>query len=100
MTKTWLFIIAMLFIQEPASMDAAIFLVRQQHINLWLINTLWILATTIDILVGYAIGKWIQRAFQDTRFGRWAERWAMRIENFVGKSGENFAIILLGIINF
>ena len=100
MTATWLFILLTLFVQEPTSTDAAIFLVRENHINLWLINILWLVATTIDIAVGYALGKWIQRTFQETRFGRWAEKWAVRIENFIGKNGERFTIILLGIINF
>jgi len=86
MTATWLFILLTLFVQEPTSTDAAIFLVRQNHINLWLINILWL--------------KWTQRTFQETRFGKWAEKWAVRIENFIGKNGERFTIILLGIINF
>jgi len=98
--KTWLFIVIALFIQEPATTDAAIFLVRQQHLNLWVVNLIWVLATIIDISAGYLIGKWIQRKFQHTKFGKWSERWAIRIENFIGKSGERFAVILLGIINF
>ena len=100
MTATWLFILLALFVQEPTSLDAAIFLVRENHINLWFINFLWLVATTIDIVLGYALGKWMQKAFQETRFGKWAEKWAVRIENFIGTNGERFTIILLGIINF
>ena len=46
------------------------------------------------------MGKWTQRIFKETRFGKWAEKWAIRVENFIGKNGEHFAIILLGVINF
>jgi len=97
---TWTFIIFALFIQEPASTDAAIFLIREQHINLWLINLIWATATVIDITVGYLIGKWIQRRFQNAKLVKWSERWATRIENFIGRKGERFSLILLGIINF
>lgn len=100
MLATWLFIILTLFVQEPTSLDAGIFLVRQHGLNFWLINALWLLATTIDIIVGYALGKWAQRKFGNIRFGKWAHTWAGRIENFIGTNGERFTIILLGIINF
>ena len=98
--NTWLFIIGALFIQEPATMDAAIFVIREQHLNLWLINLLWVLATAIDITVGYAIGTWVQSASKGSRFAGWSERWAAKIEDFIGRRGERFAIILLGVINF
>lgn len=100
MLKTWLFVIACLFIQEPTSTDAAIFLVRQNHLNLWVVNVIWLAATIIDIVVGYLVGKWIQRAFQSTRLVAWSKQWAEKIEQFIGKSGERFVVILLGVINF
>jgi membrane protein YqaA with SNARE-associated domain len=100
MRSTRLFIILALFIQEPASTDAAIFQVRHLHLNLLLINVIWLVATLIDIWGGYYLGKWVQNKFQGTRFANWAHKWAGRIENFIGKKGETFALILLGIINF
>jgi membrane protein YqaA with SNARE-associated domain len=100
MAKTWLFVIATLFIQEPASSDAAIFQVRHLGLNIWLVNLLWIIATTIDICAGYALGKWIQRRFSGSAFVAWTARWAARIEEFIGKKGERFAVILIGVINF
>ena len=98
--KLWAFIITTLFLQEPASTDAAIFLVRQNHINLLLINLFWLIATAIDITVGYLIGKWIQKNFSETKFERWAEKWASKIKDFIGRKGGRFAMILLGVINY
>ena len=100
MITTWLFIIASLIIQEPATTDAAIFQIRQLHLNLLLINAIWLCATMLDIWIGYTIGKWIQKKFQGTTFNTWSKKWALRIETFIGKRGERFALILLGIINF
>lgn len=96
----WLFIIFSLFIQEPASTDATIFLVRENHINLVLVHTIWLFATLLDISIGYALGKWIQKKSQNTKMGIWAKKWSERIEYVIGKKGEYFAIILVSIINF
>lgn len=96
----WFFIIFSLIVQEPASTDATIFLVRENHINLILIHTIWLFATLMDITIGYIIGKWIQTKSKDTKVGIWAKQWAERIEYVIGKRGEYFAIILISIINF
>jgi len=96
----WLFIIAAIFIQEPASTDAAIFQVRTHGINLWLINAIWLAATAVDIALGYAIGKWVQKRFAESRLIKASERWADRIADFIGRAGERLAIILIGVINF
>ena len=98
--KTWIFVISTLFVQEATSTNAAIYLIRDQHLNLWIINIIWILATAIDILVGYALGKWMQRRLKKTKLIKWSEGWTKRIEDFIGRSGECFVIIFLGVINF
>ncbi|MCX6757747.1 MAG: hypothetical protein NTZ44_02625 [Candidatus Nomurabacteria bacterium] len=100
MKKIWIFILITLFIQEPASTDAAIFQIRTLHINIFLINFIWIIATVFDIWFGYKVGKFVQKKFKDTRFELWSFRWAGRIENFIGQKGKKFVLILLGIINF
>lgn len=100
MKKIWLFIIVSLFIQEPTSTDAAIFQVRHLHLNLFLVNFIWLIATIVDIWLGFAVGKLIQSKFQRTKFENWSFGWATRAENFIGKNGEKFSLILLGVINF
>jgi membrane protein YqaA with SNARE-associated domain len=100
MRKVWWFIILALFIQEPASTDAAIFQARSLHLNLFVINLIWLIATVIDIWLGYKIGKWIQKKFQGTKLVTKSLLWATRFENFIGRKGENFALIFIGVINF
>lgn len=100
MAMLWIFIVVALFIQEPATTDAAIFLVRQNDLNLWLINGIWLAATVIDIFLGYALGKWVQVRFADTRLVRWAQKWVRLIEDFIGRRGERAVVVLLGVINF
>ncbi len=97
---TWAFIIVALFLQEPTTTDAAIFQVRELGLNIWLIHALWIFATTFDMWIGYFGGKLIQKKFKDSRFEAYSRQWALRVESFIGRRGEKFVLILLGIINF
>jgi len=98
--KTWLLITLAVIIQEPASTDAAIFQARHLGLNLWIVNLIWLAATLVDIYLGYRIGKWIQKKYAGKKFVVVAEKLASKIENFIGRSGENFALILIGVINF
>lgn len=100
MTSLWTFIILALFVQEPATTDAALFQARQHHLSLWLIHGIWVLATVIDIHLGYKFGQWIQQKFAGKKFTALSNRWADKVQNLIGRKGEQFALILLGIINF
>lgn len=100
MRKIWWFIILSVIIQEPASTDAAIFQARSLHFNFLLVNSIWFVATALDIWLGYNIGKWAQKKFQYTKFVTKSLLWVARLENFIGKRGENFAIIFVSVINF
>lgn len=96
----WIFVIFALFFQEPATTDAALFQARQHNLNIWIIHSIWFIATITDICLGFILGKWIQKKFQGTRFEKFSHKWADRLERFIGRKGKKFALILLGIINF
>lgn len=93
-------IILALFVQEPASTDAAIFHIRELHLNLWLMHSLWLVATVIDIVVGYKVGKYFQIRHSGRTVIQKIQKWTHALEEFIGKKGEIFAIVLIGIINF
>lgn len=97
---TLFLIILALFVQEPASTDAAIFQIRELHLNLWFVHSLWLAATVIDIAVGYKLGKYFQTRYLGSAVIQKIKRWTYALEEFVGRKGEVFAIILIGIINF
>ncbi len=100
MKSIWSLIILTLFVQEAASTDVAIFQVRHLHFNLWIINLMWVIATSIDILVGYWIGKKIQEKFKGSKFETFGRKWSAKTEDLIGKKGQRFALLVLGIINF
>ncbi len=95
----WLVILALIF-QEPATTDATFFQARQQNLNLWIIHLIWFLATCFDIWFGFVLGKWLQRKFQDSRIVTFSNGLAGKVDGFIGRRGEKFALILLGTINF
>ena len=97
---TLFLIILALFVQEPASTDAAIFQIRELGLNLWFIHSLWLVITIIDIFVGYKIGKYFQIRYAGTTVIKKIQKWTHALEEFIGKKGEIFAIVLIGIINF
>lgn len=100
MRRIWILITIALIIQEPASTDAAIFQARSLGLNLFIFNLIWVLGAVFDIWLGYRIGKWVQKRFSQTKFVAKSFVWATRLENFIGRRGEVFALVLLGIINF
>jgi hypothetical protein len=64
------------------------------------VHLVWIVATAIDIWLGFKIGKWLKRFWSGTKFETFSKTWAARIEHFIGKKGEKFVLMLLGVINF
>ncbi len=100
MRNIWWLIIAAVIIQEPVSSDAAIFQIRHLHLNLIEVNLVWLIATIADLTIGYWIGKFVQKKIAGTKFEKRILRIVTAIENFMGKKGEKFTLVLLGIINF
>jgi membrane protein YqaA with SNARE-associated domain len=72
----YLLLFGLFIVQEPVSTDAILLEAYQYHYNVWIIHLLFIIATLLDIVVGYAIGKWLQRRFSENkvmqRFVHWA----------------------------
>ncbi len=86
--------------QEYISSNAAMLAVYQAHYSVWLIHALFLAATALDILVGYAAGKWIQRRFADAKITQAAKRVAGKLDSFMGKRSKWLSLIILGFINY
>jgi len=96
----WILVAAMLIPQEFAS-SAIVFVIALQHnFPIWAINLIWLCTTSLDMYVGYMLGKFTQEKFHGTRFFHWVERWIQKGEATVGKHGERLSLALLGVINF
>lgn len=97
--KDLAFIIPILIVQEPVSTDTGIFFIREYHLNLFLINILFVVLSILDIFIGYYLGKYLQKRFSYKKIIIKSKNIASRLENFIGRKGETFSLILIGIIN-
>jgi membrane protein YqaA with SNARE-associated domain len=83
-------------IQEPVSSDAVLLEAYQYHYNVWIIHALFVLATVLDIVVGYAIGKWLHGRFSDNPLMQRLVRWTRPFSGSAGKYGEYVFFFLAG----
>jgi hypothetical protein len=58
--KSWLFLFLTLMLQEPITSGGVIFHMYEGEMNVYLIHATFLLATVIDILIGYGVG-WLIR---------------------------------------
>ncbi|HUC31352.1 MAG TPA: hypothetical protein VMR99_01525 [Candidatus Paceibacterota bacterium] len=96
----WILVAAVLIPQEFASSAIVFVIALQNNFPIWAINLIWICATSLDMYVGYMLGKFTKEKFHDTRFFHWVERWINKGKAALGTHGEKFSLALLGIIDF
>lgn len=96
----WLVITGVLFIQEGIATLAVLLTAYQLHYPLLAIHAIWLAATVIQICLGYALGKWIQKKFADSKVEKRVKKYAESLDRSIGKRGEAVALILLsGIVS-
>jgi membrane protein YqaA with SNARE-associated domain len=94
----WLLITIALTLQEGLSVLAVLVRAYQLHYSLWAIHAIWLAVTVIQISLAYYFGKWIQKKFKESKFERWAEKYAHKLEASIDKNGEKIALMLLSSI--
>lgn len=101
MVLQWLIITIVLVLQESASMGATMVLAYHGGLNLWLFNFIWVVATVMDVYIGFLVGRYLKvRSTGITRFSRVAEEWSDRLGKYIGHAGRSLSLILLGLILF
>lgn len=87
-------------VQEPISTDAVLLEAYQYHYNIWVIHALYVVATLLDITVGYWIGAWMHRRFSQKEWAQKLVRKARIFTGAAGKYGEYVFFFLGGPILF
>jgi len=95
----YLLLFVLFLIQEPISSDAALLEAYQYHYNLWIVHGLFVVATLLDIVVGYAIGMWLHKKFSNSRSMHRLADWARSVSD-KGTYGEYFFLFLWSWIIF
>ncbi len=96
----WLLVAGVLIPQEFASSAIVFIIALQNNFPIWAINVIWICVTSLDMYVGYMLGKFTKEKFNDTRFFHWVEGWIKKGEARLGTHGEKLSLALLAVINF
>jgi hypothetical protein len=96
----WLLVAGVLIPQEFASSAIVFIIALQNNFPIWEINLIWICVTSLDMYVGYTLGKFTQEKFHGTRFFHWVERWIDKGKARLGPHGEKLSLALLGVVNF
>jgi membrane protein YqaA with SNARE-associated domain len=94
--QIYLLLFVLFIIQEPVSSDAILLEAYQNHYNVWIIHALFVVATLLDIAVGYWIGKWLQERYAESSHMRRFMEWARKASTFAGKYGEYLFLFIWG----
>jgi hypothetical protein len=96
----WILVAGVLIPQEFASSAIVFIIALQNNFPIWAINVIWICVTSLDMYVGYKLGKFTKEKLQGTRFFNWAEKWIGKGKAALGTHGEKLSLALLGVIDF
>jgi hypothetical protein len=95
-----LLVISVLIPQEFASSAIVFIIALQNNFPIWAINLTWICTTTLDMYLGYLLGKFTKEKLQGTRFFNWVEKWMKKGERRLGTRGKEISLALFGVIDF
>ncbi len=96
----WILVSAVLIPQEFASSAIVFIIALQNNFPIWAINLIWVCTTSLDMYVGYMLGKFTEEKLKGTRFFNWVGRWVGKGRAELGTRGEKLSLALLGIIDF
>ncbi len=92
----WIFILIALFVQQSAMLNGVLLHFYQTSHLIWLIHLLFIIATCIDILVGYYIGIHTQKMLIGNRVIKFVHKIMDYLHEYTNKHHQGFALFLLG----
>lgn len=96
--KLWLLIIAVFLGQELITTNAVLLEAYKEGYPLWPIHILFIACTIFISWFCYFLGKWAQKRFGHTKIIRYSQTRALKINGFLGNSGQRMALFVLGFI--
>ena len=84
--KLWLLLTLAFLVQEPISTGAVLLEVYKLHYNLWIIHLLFAATTLLDIVVGYWLGKFIDKKWGKQKMVAWVRVKFEKFSAFMGES--------------
>ena len=96
----YLLLFVLFLVQEPVSSGAALLEAYQYHYNPWAVHGLFVLATVLDIVVGYALGFWLHEKLSTNRIMRIFLGWSRSVSAAAGAYSDYLFLFILGPVIF
>lgn len=96
----WILIFISFIVQEPVTASGILFEAYRRGYDVWLIHSIFLVCTSLDILIGYAVGSFLNRRFAHTRPARFIRRKADGFVDCLGKYGHRITLIVIAPILF
>lgn len=94
-------IIFLLFLaQDPISTNAFLLEAYQYHYALWYVHVLFVLATSLDILLGYLVVHWAMRRYPESGLIHRLTTTAKSAVTLTGRYGESVFLLVWGPMIF
>jgi membrane protein YqaA with SNARE-associated domain len=100
MNTIWLYVFPIFLLQESVLTNTLILTIHEQGLNIWAVHLLWICATILGILLGYALGCRVEKKAAGTKIGTRLEEFTLSVERAAGKRGKPLMYFLVGIFCF
>jgi len=68
----------------------------QGDYSIWIVTLFFLIATIIDIVVGYFLGKYLKQFLNRGGIHAFAQKWSDRFYNYIGRHGRRVYLLLLG----
>ncbi len=98
--RQWLVICLILFVQETVTINGLLVKAHQGQYSLWWITLIFVIASVIDIVIGYAIGHHAKKHLHKRGMKDFAAKWSHRFRVYIGKHGRKVYLLLLGYFSF
>ncbi len=93
----WLKAILLLIVQESFLTNLLIKETYQDHYNVYIFTGIFLLASIIDTLIGYSLGKYVQRRGLEHKIISWTNNYISKFDDYIGKFGEKIFILFLAL---
>jgi membrane protein DedA with SNARE-associated domain len=95
-----LFLIGTLFIQEFVLLNALLLSVHNGAYAPWLIFALFMIASAIDIGIGFYVGTYLRKKTSQTKFGKYIQKQSERFSFAKGSPKRWLTMLILGNVSF
>ena len=94
----WLLIALVLTFQQGLTVIAVLVRAQQLHYSFWLISLVWLVVTSLQITIGYYLGKWVKVRFAGSKFENWLQKYVRKLEALIDQRGEKVALIFMAYL--